>query len=261
MLQRFSPIASVVAHQMTVFTHLEEMMATWDGSSQVTPEVFGWIKERAEAAETIVSDLNLNVSRQKTRMLSHCIAEQVTQVEQLRNRLREVKETIIQELSNINFLRVTDDMETYLDKKSPFGQEVSTAFPGSVEDIVEAHNCFAWGTYTAAMFHLGRAMESGVKRLAKRMSIKIQRDDWQAYLSAMNDKISKMPFKTPKDKAKRAPFAEAAAYLLHFKEAWRNQTMHPKKTYTREQALEVINGAGTFLRYVSRVIFKSKPPA
>jgi hypothetical protein len=74
----------------------------------------------------------------------------------------------------------------------------------------------------------------------------------------MNEKIATMPFKIPREKEKRAPFAQAAAYFLHFKEAWRNETMHPKKTYTRPEALDVINGAGAFLRYVAREIFKKK---
>jgi HEPN domain-containing protein len=165
---------------------------------------------------------------------------------------------MIQELSSVKFLRGTDDMETFLDKPLPFGNAVSEAFPNTTEDISEAHECFAFGRYTAAMFHLGRAMESAVKRLAKKMQIRIKRDDWQSYLTAMNEKIAKMPFGSPREKAKRAPFAQAAAYFLHFKEAWRNETMHPKKTYTRPEALDVINGARAFLRYVSREIFKKE---
>jgi HEPN domain-containing protein len=255
--QYMTPVAAIVAHELNMFAHLEAVMDKWDGKLDVDANTVRDIRERSDGASKIVSDLNLNMTGQKTRMLAHCLAHDITEVETLRNRIREVRETMIQELSSINFLRVTDDMEAYLDKSNAFGEAVSLAFPGSVEDIAEAHQCFAFGRYTAGMFHLGRAMELAVRRLAKKMRIGIKRD-WQSYLTAMNEKIAKMPFKTPEQKAKRAPFAEAAAYLLHFKEAWRNPTMHPKKTYTRDEALEVINGAGAFLRYVSREIFKAK---
>jgi hypothetical protein len=224
-----SPVAAIVSAEMAAFTHLEEFLDRHPGDKQVTEEISGWVKARANAAAKIVSDLNLKMTSQKTRALSHCIGLNITEVEQLRNRLREVRETMIQELSSVNFLRATDDMETYLDKSIPFGTAVSEAFPNTIEDIAEAHQCFALGRYTAAMFHLGRAMESAVKRLAEKMHIRIKRDDWQSYLTAMNDHIAKMPFKTPREKAKRAPFAQAAAYFLHFKEAWRNETMHPQE--------------------------------
>ena|SRR5438552_5075778 len=259
--QYMTPVAAVVAHEVSLFTHLEGVMANWDGNKDVDSHMFGLIKERAEAAEKIVSDLNLRMSGDKARMLSHCIAQNVTQIEELRNRMREVRETIIQELSSVNFLRATDDMESYLDKPTPFGAGVSSVFPEISEDVSEAHQCFAFGRYTASMFHLGRAMELAVKQLANKMRITVKRDDWQSYLTAMNETIAKMPFKTPREKAKRTPFAQAAAYLLHFKEAWRNPTMHPKKTYTRDEALEVISGAGAFLRYVAREIFKAKGAA
>ena len=98
-------------------------------------------------------------------------------------------------------------------------------------------------------------MELAVKRLARRMKAKASRDDWQSYTTAMNDVINKMLFKTTKQREKRALFAAATNYLFNFKEAWRNPTMHPKRTYTREEAWEVLCNAGAFFRYVSEKIF------
>ena len=129
------------------------------------------------------------------------------------------------------------DKAAYFDKKSPFGKFVSAAFPESGEDIAEAHQCIAMERYTASMFHLGRAMETAVKKVAKKMRVKPpRRDEWQAHLSAMNEKINKMPFKKPAQKSKRLLWAETAGHLFNFKEAWRNPTFHAKKTYTPDEA-------------------------
>jgi HEPN domain-containing protein len=169
---------------------------------------------------------------------------------------------MMQELSSINYLRATDDMQVYLDNPVPFGTAVADAFPNVIEDVAEAHQCFAFGRYTAAVFHSGRAMELVVKRLAKKIRIAIKREDWQSYVTAINEKIAKMPYRGPKAKAKLQPFCEAAAYLAHFKEASGNETMHPKKTYTRDEAFQAISAAGAFVRCVADKIFKTKhtPP-
>jgi hypothetical protein len=195
---------------------------------------------------------------EKTRMLSHCISDQLKEVEDLRNRMREVRETMVQELSSVNFLRATDDMESYLDKCTAFGEEVSLAFPEVSEDVSEAHQCFAFGQYTATAFHISRAMELVVRKVARKMKAKAARDEWQSYINAMDEVIKKMPFKTPRDKAKRAVFSEASNYLFNFKQAFRNKTMHPKKTYTRKESLRVIESAGDFLRYSATKIFRSR---
>ena len=116
----------------------------------------------------------------------------------------EVRDSIISELEGIKFIRATEDMVEYLNKRAPFGDAVNLAFSHCIEDADEAHKCFAFARYTASMFHLGRAMEIAVKLTAKKMRVKAHRDEWQAYLTAMQEHINKMPFKTPKDKAKRA---------------------------------------------------------
>lgn len=146
----------------------------------------------------------------------------------------------------------------YFNKHSPFGKFVAAEFSECGEDIAEAHQCIAFERYTASMFHLGRAMEVAVKKVAKRMRVKPRRDEWQAYLSAMNEKINKMPFKKPAQKSKRQVWAETAGHLFNFKEAWRNPTFHAKKTYTPDEALAALSNAGLFMDYVARKIFKAK---
>lgn len=162
------------------------------------------------------------------------------------------------ETTGVMCLKLDADNAQYFDKKTPFGAYVSAAFPQCTEDIAEAHQCFALERHTASMFHLGRAMEIVVRIVAKKLRVRPHRDEWQAYLSVLNEKIQKMPFKTPAEKKKRIPLSELAGHLFNFKEAWRNPTFHAKKTYTPEEALAVLNNAGAFMDSVARNILKVK---
>jgi hypothetical protein len=156
------------------------------------------------------------------------------------------------------FLPATADMVDYLQESRPFGDAVACAFQECSEDISEASNCFAFERYTACVFHLGRAMEQATVRLAKRMRVGKPDDDWQGNLKAINKALDAMPYGTKRERQKRAPYAEAAAFSFQFKEAWRNPTAHPKRTYTREEALDVMNGARAFMDAMARKILKAK---
>ena len=261
MSAHFLPIGRLVAHFMSLATSLEygldELRRKNGSDTLITERTKESIFTCLQAADECADIVRLELMKMSSEMFRHDLEQQCT-LGNAHARVREIRENMMRDLWHPVYLRASPDMIRYLDKSNLFGEVVSTAFPACIEDIAEAHQSFALGRYTASMFHLGRAMELAVKAVARRMRIRIKRDDWQSYLTAMNDKISKMPFKTPQQKAKRAPFAQTAAYLLHFKEAWRNPTMHPKKTYTRDEALEVLNGAGAFLRYGSLKIFKIK---
>lgn len=43
-------------------------------------------------------------------------------------------------------------------------------------------------------------------------------------------------------------YAAAAGHLYNVKIAWRNEVMHPKKTYTAEEAKKLLNAVDTFIR-------------
>jgi len=176
--------------------------------------------------------------------------------QQFAEKCHAVFSTIQCETMGVMCLKLEADNAQYFDKKAPFGDYVSGAFPQCTEDIFEAHQCFAVERYTASMFHLGMAMEVAVKIFAKRLRVRAHRDQWQAYLSALNEKIQKMPFGTAAQRKKRIPLSELAGHLFNFKEAWRNPTFHAKKTYTRDEALAVLTNAGAFMDSVARNILK-----
>jgi hypothetical protein len=102
-------------------------------------------------------------------------------------------------------------------------------------------------------------MELATKRFGKKIKAATPgKDEWQRWLTAINEKIKLMPWGAPKEKDKREQLTEIAAHFFNFKESFRNKTMHPEKSYTKEQSLNAIRGAQAFLDTLARRVFKVK---
>jgi hypothetical protein len=72
-------------------------------------------------------------------------------------------------------------------------------------------------------------------------------------LANMDGAIQKMTDKTAAQKRKKNRWSEARANLYHVKEAWRNESMHPKQTYTSEQAREVLEAVRVFMTALAKL--------
>jgi hypothetical protein len=53
---------------------------------------------------------------------------------------------------------------------------------------------------------------------------------------------------------KRDAWSESHSHLYHVKQAWRNGTMHPKKTYTQEEAEAVFAAVRVFMRHLAKLL-------
>lgn len=133
--------------------------------------------------------------------------------------------------------------------KPPFGDDVLRAFPKASEDISEAGMCLGLGRWTAGVFHLMRAMEVMVQRLAKKLKIGSLDREWGKLLSDIGKAVEPMP-----KGAKRNSWSEVHTHLYHVKQAWRNDTMHPKQTYTEEEARAIYAAVDAFSRRLASLV-------
>lgn len=131
----------------------------------------------------------------------------------------------------------------YLYDDAPaFGVEVDDAFPTAAAEISEAAKCLAFQRPTATVFHLMRAMELAVQKLAERLGIPKIEKEWGKLLSDISKEIESMP----KGSARNA-WSSIHVHLYHVKQAWRNDTMHPKTTYTENEAENVFEAVKIFM--------------
>lgn len=164
----------------------------------------------------------------------------------------EVQTTLKREASTRNFLSVPALMVRFYEPSEPlFGAAVEAKFPNMSEDIAEAGKCLALERSTAAVFHLMRIMELAVRKLGDELGITlVDEKNWQNILDEVNKAIKCLDHKLQRTK----DLAGASSHLYAVKVAWRNEVMHPKQTYTPEQALAIFESARVFVAELATLL-------
>ncbi|MGD0942410.1 MAG: hypothetical protein ABR905_22180 [Terracidiphilus sp.] len=157
--------------------------------------------------------------------------------------LVELDNTVRREMSTHRFFHMPGSRAELYDQNELFGPNVNAKFPSIQYDMVEAGNCVAMGRGTAGVFHLMRIMEVGVQRFGDKLGVRlVEEKNWQNILDETNKAIKALP----KDPA-TVEMSQSAANLYSVKLAWRNEVMHPKDTYTVEEAENLIGQVKLFM--------------
>lgn len=149
------------------------------------------------------------------------------------------------------FMFISPDRATFYANPQLFGEAVNKRFSGCQYDIEEAGNCYAAGRGTACAFHLMRVMEMAVQEFGTSLGIALTNEkNWQNILDQINKAIRELPARDQRTIA----LSQAAGHLYNVKVAWRNPTMHPKITYTLEEAADLIPTVKAFMNELVQVI-------
>jgi HEPN domain-containing protein len=214
---------------------------------------------------TICSDVDVPVSLKSIQWAEKELtnAKAVT-VRQLGEIYRELGRTIEHELSSRLFIYLPPNRAIYYEQNNDgevakyrlLTPKARKKFSRSIEDAEEAAKCIALGRYTAAVFHLMRVMERAVQRLGKKLgvSIPVEEKDWGLISAHINGALKRMPNTTPQEKRIHSRYAKAAVYLDNVRESWRNPTMHPKETYTEEEAENAFRFVKQYMEYLAGIL-------
>jgi len=160
------------------------------------------------------------------------------------DRVSEVERAIKREMGGNVFFYVDKEKSQFYRDARLFGDDVEKRFPLLSEDISEAGKCLALDRPTACVFHLMRVMEAAVQEFGATFGVSLPQDkNWQVILDQINKAIKAMDQKNLKTRQ----YAEVSAHLFNVKLAWRNAVMHPKGTYTADEAQAVFDNVKTFL--------------
>jgi hypothetical protein len=141
--------------------------------------------------------------------------------------------------------------DLYQQSKPLFGPDVEAKFPQMSEDISESGKCLALGRPTAAVFHLMRVMEIGTQKLGDKLSVQFASEkNWQNILDEVNKAIKALDQRAAQTKA----YAAVSSHLYNVKLAWRNEVMHPKQTYTHDEATRVYSSVDAFIRDLASIL-------
>ncbi len=167
-------------------------------------------------------------------------------------------------------LVLAPNLAKYYDPSPPlFSEEVHSQFPSAVYEIEEAAKCLAVGRSTAAVFHLMRVMEVGIRAVARCLSVpdpvKAVGKNWGMILKNILAARTAKSSATPKTWAcldDEAYFDAVYATLDAVRNAWRNTTMHVENKYTAEEAEHILVAVRSFMmRLATRMDEQGMPLA
>jgi hypothetical protein len=163
----------------------------------------------------------------------------------------QLERTVEWEMGDKLFMFIPPDRAEWYNKPESFGKDVNAKFPTVQFDIVEAGNCYASGRSTATVFHSMRIMEVGVQELGRALSVPlVNQKVWQVILDGINKAIKGLDPKLHQT----IEMSQAAANLYAVKLATRNEVMHPKQTYTMEEADNILRQVRIFMQHLATLV-------
>jgi len=171
------------------------------------------------------------------------------------------------ELELRSFAYIPFDKTQFFEQSELFGKAVKEASSEETNsEIKAAGNCLAAELNTAAIFHLMRVAEFGMRALARRLRVKVKRNTidsagWTEIINNIGGATAVRWKKLPKAKKARRKatdflkFCEVAADELNvFKEIWRNNVMHASGNYKESEALYVFERVKDFMQRLAKQV-------
>jgi len=171
-----------------------------------------------------------------------------------------LEESIIVDLTNHKFVQINQTLARYFDAPALYGDSVAKACPSSATDIQDAGNCIALGLGTAAVFHLMRVVEWGLRALCRDLKVSevkkgpIEYATWEAILEKMPEAVDvkiKAMSRGPRKQKAQEFYHPALKEINGFKDAWRNHVMHVRREYTAKDAEALSSHVERFMKLLA----------
>jgi hypothetical protein len=155
-----------------------------------------------------------------------------------------------------------EKVQIFLRAQSDWAPAIA-AFPTITGDLQQGTDLYALGYNLGCIFHLMRIAEIGVQGFGKKLHVSLTKRTanrltdltWHQILDALNPKLKAMSQKTAPARAKHERYSAIQSYLYAVKDAWRNPTMHPRKTgYNDLETLNIINQLRSFMNELASVV-------
>ena len=134
-------------------------------------------------------------------------------------------------------------------------EQCCAKFPSATDHIEEASKCLALGRNTACVFHLAGVVQEALEALSIALAVKLDpyTDTWNALINKVESAMRAKSSGTPKKAWKpiEAFYAELLSDIKAVKNAWRNPTVHFRKTYSDEQAEKIYSRVQEFMQHAS----------
>jgi hypothetical protein len=93
-------------------------------------------------------------------------------------------------------------------------------------------------------------MELALRAMAAKLKITTidpNVESWNKITDHANKAVTALPAKSALERTRKAKFGAVLAHLNSVRIAWRNEVMHPKQSYTREEAHTIFQAVRAFM--------------
>jgi len=168
-------------------------------------------------------------------------------------------EQVLDDYRQHSWVRIDATDAAMLPSFVPWGEEVAELFPEADVDIRSASIALVFGLHTAAVFHLMRVAEVGLKWLAKQQRVTLRENKkplpineamWGKIIDGLNASIRQARQMTagPKKRARLEAFASAALHCDYMKDIWRNNVSHAHRSYSLPEARVAMQRVRDFMQ-------------
>lgn len=187
--------------------------------------------------------------------------------------LQRLRLDIITAIQSRMFLEIAKDRNNFIDKEDLLGSSLTKAFPSAINDIRESGNCMAAECNTAAVFHLMRTVEWGLRALCFHLGFKkmcskfkatgnstyipIEYLEWDKILNQLQDRVDDRIAKIkrgPKKQNDQEFYYPLLQDIRGIRDAWRNHVMHTRAEYSREDAIAIMEHVQRIMNKLSERI-------
>ena len=186
-----------------------------------------------------------------TSLLARLRTNEEFSADKLIEALSQIRNGLILSLKDLKFAYIPPSHDQYFEQDQLFGEKVNSNFSSVRDEIRDAGNCLAADLGTAAVFHLMRVAEKGMKVVLKdRQIIVVQNKptdllDWKTIGDGMDqaiEAINNWPNSLGLAKTQALEFyGGVKSEFLGFKDAWRNHVMHDRKKYSFDEAKGILS--------------------
>lgn len=194
----------------------------------------------------LLEEFDLQSTKDETIRLAEMMDVGKVKYLKLKEFLKSISRRFVDDLKRIHFFYVRSPgyYTNSLDGWAP----VIARFARLTFDIDEAEKSFALNRFTACVFHLMRVVEAGVQEWGSSLGVANPTEkEWGAISNEIKQKVDNLTDTTPAEKELKAAMHDVKAHLDSVRWAWRNPTMHPKQTYTEDEAAPLLERVREFM--------------
>jgi hypothetical protein len=236
--------------------------ANWHPDSYPTKEIISRVLDNLSVLHALCKDYCWQASVDKIDMTYGYLdnlPEGNCDWSSLESDLRNIADMVVTDCGRAKFAVVRGAFNSYVENDSLIYDGFVTDFPKAAGDVKEAGNCIAVDCGTAAVFHLMRGVEWGLRALSLDLGlletryrdklVPIEYSQWEQILNQLHPKIEERVESLPRGPAKQ----DAQEFYLAlwfdikgFRDAFRNHVSHTRKTFSQKDADAILDHVRRF---------------